>query len=100
MDKDTALERLRAAGLQIESVDRNLLAKVLDFARRLTKDSFRFAVGIPGGHHSTVWSAWGNKNDYYLGARSFLGSQRISLHKSLRCRMAFTEKHMEALRQQ
>jgi hypothetical protein len=77
----------------------DLVARVQDFARRLTRDGFRFAVGIRGGHHSGIWSAWGNKNDYYLGARSFLGSQRISLHQSLICRMAFTEKHMAELRQ-
>ena len=80
--------------------DPDLVAKVEDFARRLTKDKFRFVVGSRGGHHSGVWSAWGYKNDYYLGARSFLGSQRISLHQSRICRLAFTEKHMTELKAQ
>jgi hypothetical protein len=35
----------------------DMVAKREDLARRLTKDGFRFAVGIPRGHHSTVWSA-------------------------------------------
>ena len=71
-----------------------------EFERRFRKDKIRFVVGIPGGCYSGVWSAWGNKNDYYLGSRGALWSLRISLHKSLICRLAFTEKQMALLKEQ
>jgi len=68
--------------------------------RRLAEDKIRFVVGAPGGYYSGVWSAWGNKNDYYLGARGALWSLRLSLHKSLICRLAFTDKQMALLKEQ
>jgi hypothetical protein len=64
------------------------------------KGKFRFGVGIPGGYHSGIWSAWGNKNDYYLGARGTLWSLKVSLHRTLICRLAFTDKQVALLKEQ
>jgi hypothetical protein len=77
----------------------DLQKKLVDFERRLTKDKVRFAVGRPGGHYSGVWAHWGNKSDFYIGARSILGSMKISLHKSGICRVALTDRHFAALTQ-
>jgi len=44
-----------------------------------------------------VWSAWGWRGDYYIGARSVLGSMKVSLHASGICRLALTERHFAAL---
>jgi two-component system, cell cycle response regulator CtrA len=69
-----------------------------DFERTL-KDKVRFAIGRPGALHSGVWAYWGNKDDFYVGARSILGSTKISLHRSRKCRLALTERHFLALAQ-
>src|SRR5689334_19070976 len=100
MDKDTALERLRAAGLQIESVDPNLLARVLDFAHRLTKEKFRFVVGTLSGLYSAAWFSRGSGNSYYIGARPFGGTMKISLHDDENCRLAFTKPGIAAMKRQ
>ena len=78
----------------------NIVAWVEGLERRLAQDKIRFVVGSPGGYHSGIWSAWGNKNGYYLGARGALWSLRLSLHKSLICRLAFTDKQMALLKEQ
>jgi hypothetical protein len=76
------------------------VAKVEDFARRLTRDKFRFVVGTPGGRYSDSWFAGWNRNDYYLGSRSFGGSMKISLHDEENCRLAFTNESISAHMQQ
>jgi hypothetical protein len=78
----------------------NHVAKVEDFARRLTKDRFRFVVGIPGKYYSAVWFAHGKKNSYYVGARSIGGSLKISLHDDCNCRLAIPDEGVTAMKQQ
>jgi hypothetical protein len=49
---------------RIGSVDRlmqeipDIVAWVEGLERRLAKDKIRFVVGISGGYHSGIWSAW------------------------------------------
>jgi hypothetical protein len=73
---------------------------VEELGQKLASKVLRFAVGRPGSAHSSIWSAFWNKSDYYIGARSVLGSTKISLHASGICRLALTEKHMTLLRRQ
>ena len=68
--------------------------RIEEFERRISKDKLRFAVCDQNGQHSGVWSAWGNRGDFYVGARNMLGSMKISLHASGVCRVALTEKHI------
>jgi len=68
--------------------------------RRLTKDRFRFEVGTSGKYYSAAWFAHGKKNGYYVGARDFGGSMKISLHDDWNCRLAFTKEGMAAMKQQ
>lgn len=77
--------------------NQELLSKL---ERKLAKDKIRFAVGTTEGSFSGIWSAWGRKNDYYIGARSVLGSLKISLHASGICRVAFAEQHFALMEQQ
>jgi hypothetical protein len=58
---------------------------------------FRFAVGDPEHNFSTTWSAFGHRNEYYLGARAFMGSTKISLHNSGTCRVAIIDTQFEEL---
>ncbi|WP_201832843.1 hypothetical protein [Microvirga zambiensis] len=64
------------------------------------KDKMRFAAGLRDGRYSGVWAAWSSKSDFYLGARSILGSLKISLHQSGICRIALTEQQAKALEAQ
>ena len=70
---------------------------------RLTKDNkLRFVANGPRGH-STVWSAIGQDDDYYVGSRSNMGTMKISLHalggKNYRvCRLALDKAYFEKLR--
>jgi hypothetical protein len=66
-----------------------------EFEQRLCKDKVRFAVGEPGGRYSSVWSALGSNNDFYIGARSVMGSTKISLHKTGICRLGLTASHFD-----
>ena len=63
-------------------------AKVTLMQRIAPKGLLRFALGIAEGNHPSSWAMWGHKSDFYLGARSVLGSIKISLHKT-ECRVAF-----------
>jgi hypothetical protein len=74
----------------VTTIDKNteLEAMISDFARR-SGDQLRFAVKGPKGY-STTWTAFGRGNDYYIGARPFMGSTKISLHASGICRVALT----------
>ena len=71
--------------------------QVADFVRRLERTNFRFAVGSAEAGHSSMWTAFGTGNEYYIGARHVMGSSKISLHQSGICRVALTEKHFSAL---
>ena len=68
-----------------------------DFERRISSANFRFAVGSPETGYSTPWTAFGHGNDYYIGARHFMGSTKISLHESGICRVALTEHHYQQI---
>ena len=67
-----------------------------DLMVRLSRTSLRFAACGPKGHSAT-WTAFGRGNDYYIGSRSLMGSQKISLHASGICRVALTEQHYNSL---
>jgi hypothetical protein len=67
------------------------------FVARVNSANFRFAVGNPASGYSTTWTAFGNRGDYYIGSRVFMGSQKISLHASGICRVALTNKQHDAL---
>jgi hypothetical protein len=71
--------------------------KRIEDLERSFKDGIRFAFVKPGERHSSVWAAWARKSDYYIGARSFLGSTKISLHGSGICRLALNEQHFATL---
>src|SRR5262245_15016198 len=66
-------------------------AFVDNYERRILKDKIRLNACHRDNResgHSGVWCAWSHRNDYYLGARSILGSMKISLHASGICRVA------------
>lgn len=60
--------------------------------------SIRWAVGSRTGARSQSWSLFGSANDddVYLGPRSQTGSLKLSLHRSGRWRMAWTEEFVKA----
>lgn len=68
-----------------------------DLIQRLTRSNFRFAVGGDETGYSSPWTAFGNGNEYYIGARSAKGSSKISLHQSGIGRVGLTEKQFRAL---
>jgi hypothetical protein len=70
------------------------------FAKRVSRDKLRFAICGNDEKHSGTWSVWGNKNDFYIGARSILGSMKVSLHASGICRVALTEGQIKLLAEQ
>ena len=92
-DKNMTLERIKAA-------DPNLLGKVLDFTHRLTRNKFRFVVGTRSGLYSTAWFTRGIGNSYYIGARPFGATMKISLHDDENCRLAFTKEGIAAMKGQ
>lgn len=66
--------------------------------RRKPGGSIRWAVGTPGGPRSQSWSLFGSTNDdVYLGPRSQTGAIKLSLHRSGRWRMAWTEKYAKSV---
>lgn len=67
----------------------------LDMAWR--KKGVRFAVSNPTGGHSGIWTIFARDSGVYFGARSLLGAIKISLHRSGRCRVAFTEEYAKTL---
>jgi hypothetical protein len=67
-----------------------------DLQARLSRTSLRFAACGPKGH-SASWTAFGQGNDYYIGSRNLMGSQKISLHASRICRVALTQQHYNSL---
>jgi hypothetical protein len=85
------------AAAEAEPIGRPDLQRLLtEFERRFCKNGVRFAVREPTGRHSSVWSALGDKNDYYIGVRSLMGgSTKISLHKSRVCKLGLTKEHFE-----
>jgi hypothetical protein len=47
-----------------------------DFIERLNRANFRFAVGSENAGFSSVFTAFGKKSDYYIGARQVMGSSK------------------------
>jgi hypothetical protein len=95
---DQGLIAQKVCQMEIEEAKR----WVGDLERKFAKDKIRFAVGKPGAGHSSVWSALGQKDNYYIGARSVLSKKKISLHgfngKDYRvCRLALDKTHFELL---
>jgi hypothetical protein len=68
-----------------------------EFIERINSTNLRFAVGNSSCGFSSVWTAFGNRSDYYIGARPAMGSTKISLHASGICRVALTDKQFNAL---
>jgi hypothetical protein len=68
-----------------------------DFIERVNATNFRFAVGNSLRGFSSVWTAFGNASDYYIGCRPSMGSIKISLHASGICRIALTDKQYSEL---
>ncbi len=62
-------------------------------------ESIRWAVGTPDGPRSQSWSLFGSTNDddVYLGPRSQTHAIKLSLHRSGRWRMAWTEKYAKSV---
>ena len=67
--------------------------------RRKPGGSIRWAVGTPDGPRSQSWSLFGSTNhdDVYLGPRCQTGAIKLSLHRSGRWRMAWTEKYAKSV---
>ncbi|MBV9652225.1 MAG: hypothetical protein JO296_19090 [Pseudonocardiales bacterium] len=67
--------------------------------RREPGGSIRWAVGTPDGPRSQSWSLFGSTNhdDVYLGPRWQTGAIKLSLHRSGRWRMAWTEKYAKSV---
>ena len=67
--------------------------------RREPGGSIRWAVGASDGPRSQSWSLFGSTNDddVYLGPRSQTGAIKLSLHRSGRWRMAWTEKYAKSV---
>lgn len=42
----------------------------------------RLTAANSAGRLSSVWMFWGNRNDFYFGAKSLLGSFKVSLHEN------------------
>jgi hypothetical protein len=70
---------------------------VQDFIKRVEATNLRFAVGNDQRGFSGTWTAFGKGSDFYIGARATMGSTKISLHASRKCRIALTPKHFNAL---
>jgi hypothetical protein len=81
----------------MSSKDSVVTEVVQDLIKRLEATNFRFAVGSPQHGYSGTWTAFGNGGDFYIGARPLMGSTKISLHASRKCRIALTEQRFKAL---
>lgn len=63
-------------------------------------DKFRFGVGNENGLLSSVWIAFANRNDVYIGLRSMAQSLKLSIHGnegSRVCQIALTNKYWEEM---
>jgi hypothetical protein len=50
--------------------------------RAVIKSRFLFAACDASGKHSSVWAAWDEGSDYYIGSRNISGIFKLSLHES------------------
>jgi hypothetical protein len=58
----------------------------------------RFGVGGDSQPRSSIWTAWGDKREYYLGVENLTGSIKASFHRDGRCHVKFRENYWWALR--
>jgi hypothetical protein len=65
--------------------------------RRGCGGTIRWAVGDPGGPRSQSWNIVGSStaDDVYIGPRLQMGAIKLSLHRSGRWRMAWTEEYAD-----
>jgi hypothetical protein len=56
----------------------------------------RIAAQNAEGKYSSTWIFWGNRADFYLGAKSLSGSIKVSLHANGRGYVAFDKAFMES----
>jgi hypothetical protein len=63
-----------------------------EFKRGFSKQ-VRFAVRSPAERYSAAWMTFDSHGNFYIGARSVMGSQKISLHRSRICRLAFDKRY-------
>jgi hypothetical protein len=55
---------------------------VEELGQKLASRACASLLAVLDQAHSSIWSAFWNKSDYYIGARSVLGITKISLHAS------------------
>lgn len=67
--------------------------------RRGCGGTIRWAVGDPDGLRSQSWNIVGSStdDDVYIGPRMQMGAIKLSLHRSGRWRMAWTEEYAESI---
>ena len=55
----------------------------------------RFAVRSPDERYSAAWVTTDTKSGFYIGARSVMGTFKISLHTSGKCRLALEKTYFD-----
>lgn len=60
-------------------MDQITLEKRID---SLFKKRIRLVAENSKGQFSSTWMFWGNRNDFYFGSKSLLGSFKVSLHEN------------------
>jgi hypothetical protein len=72
-----------------------------DFDRRIDKafsKRIRLVADNPHGQFSAAWMFWGNKSDFYFGAKSISGAFKVSLHENGRGYVAYHKPYFEKKR--
>ena len=59
--------------------------------------NLRFAVGAPSGLRSSIWRVKSHGSEIYVSVRSFMGIQKISLHKDRTCLFKPTSDHRQIM---
>ncbi|MFT0879821.1 hypothetical protein VRZ08_24880 [Rhodopseudomonas sp. G2_2311] len=59
----------------------------------LFKDRVRLIAENASGGFSSAWMFWGNRNDFYLGSKTLLGSFKVSLHENGRGYIAYQKQY-------
>lgn len=60
-------------------MEKNELHAHLD---KITAKRIRLVAENAKGQFSSTWMFWGNKNDFYFGSKTMLGSFKVSLHEN------------------
>jgi hypothetical protein len=58
----------------------------------MNNNSITVAVGSPDDLRSSIWTLWVQGDEVYFGARPFLPSLKVSLHKTGRWHIAWEKK--------